>query len=444
MTPEILMMWKFLDLLILGIAKVHVFRSLGSMLGKPKISAVSYNLLCSVLLVSSILNKNSNKSILILFVLGVGILWALLKISYEASPVQRLIVLVGWAALIIIAETSIQSIIWGILYLGLFTSPIATKIVYSIGTLFMVLALKGQINIYKRLDICVINARWTAAITLIPLMINSISIVMIFYYISKNQVNIELFTGTLISVIIGVALANVAIIISASRIAEFYETEIERREALTHSESEFEYYSRLEEEQERIRLLYHDINNHIACIKEVAKEQGELTQYINALEREVQISKQTYQTGCKVVDAILRQKSIVCDKKQIELRVKLNLAACDFIEAMDLCSIFANALDNAIEACDKITHSSIKKYILMESQVIRGFLVIKVKNSKEHMNKWRNDSLITQKEDKRLHGLGLKNIKRALDKYEGEYIIKEEINEFYLKVVIPMQQAKCS
>lgn len=440
MTFDYLILWRGLDLLILGIAKVYVFRSLGSMLGKPRISTALYNILCAILVVASMLNKSSDKNILLLSILGISGLWLVLKISYDASAVQRWIVLVGWIALIIIAETSVQSIIWGILYLGSVTDPMAMKIVESIGMLFMVLALKGQINIYKRLDTCVTNDRWAAAITLIPLMINSVSIVMIFYYISKNNAHIEFFIGTLISVIVGVALANIASIISASTIAGFYEAEIENREALTHSESEFEYYSRLEEEQERIRLLYHDINNHIACIKEVAKEQKELTQYINALEKEVQATRQSYKTGCTVVDAILRQKSIICDKKQISLSVNLNLSACNFIRDMDLCSIFANALDNAIEACDRIKNNEIKKYIYMESQVIRGFLVIKIKNSKEHTNKWDNNSLVTQKKDKKLHGLGLKNIKRALDKYEGEYIIKEEINEFYLKLVIPMQK----
>ncbi|WP_054740049.1 ATP-binding protein [Cellulosilyticum ruminicola] len=148
------------------------------------------------------------------------------------------------------------------------------------------------------------------------------------------------------------------------------------------------------------------------------------------------LTKEIYKTGYSVVDAILRQKSMAYDNEQIQLRVNLDLNSCGFIEDKDLCSIFANAIDNAIESCEKINSEGIKKYIYMESQITQDFLVIKIRNSKEHMNKWCNNQLITQKKDKKLHGLGIKNIKRALDRYNGEYIIKEGMNDFRFKLVI--------
>lgn len=445
MIPEsYLILWAYSDLLILALAKLYVFKSLSRVLGHIKIHEATYNILCGLFLTISMGIKAVNGSIPISLTLGLLSVWLLLTVSYEASVVQRWIVLVSWISAIIMSEALVDSIIYGIYSMGILGNFIYVRILYSVGMIFKCLLVVGQLTIYKRLELCITNDKWAGAGILIPLFINSTIVVYAFDYFSINNIHFGLFTGLLIYVVIALMLANIAIVFSAGRLAKFYELEMERVEAQERSEAEYEYYSHLEEEQERIRLLYHDINNHIACIKEVASEQAEVVKYIDALEKDMQGTRTTYKTGCSVVDAILRQKSMVCEKNNINLTVNLNLSACDFMENKDLCSIFANALDNAIEACEKITSSYAQRYIYMESQVRQGFLIIKIKNSKEHTNRWVNKVLVTQKKDKKLHGLGLKNIKRALEKYEGQYVIKEETYEFYLKLVIPVKSSSCN
>lgn len=443
MIPEnYLVLWGWIDVFILSLVKVYSFELLSQMLGELKIHKVLYNILCGMLLVTFMLIRLSDGNIMVLFIVGVCAIWLVLALSYQASLVQQWIVLVSLISAIIISETLTASILYEFYALGIAKHFIYLRIICSIGTIFSCIVLVSQCRMYRRLDICIANNSWAGAWILMPLMINSMIMVFVFYYFRLNGIRVETVARPLIYMVIGLRVANIVIVFSAIRLAKFYEAELERREAKERLESEYEYYSHLEAEHERIRLLYHDINNHIACIKEVAKEQGELTKYINALEKDVQTPKKTYKTGCSVVDVILRQKSMVCEKNQIDLRVNLNLSPCGFMEDKDLCSIFANALDNAIEACEKMTGSNTEKYIHMESQITQGFLVIKIKNSKEHTNKWMNGLLVTQKKDKKLHGLGLKNIKRALEKYEGEYVIKEEVYEFYLKLVIPIRSSK--
>lgn len=439
-----LVLWGLGDVFIISLVKVYVFKVLSQMLGDIKIHKGFYNILCGILLIIFMLIRLSERNIMLLFIVGAYAIWIVLALSYHASVVQRWIVLISLLSAIIISETLIQSILYEIYTLGISKNFIHIRIICSIGTICACIVLVSQIHIYKRLDICIANNSWASAGILIPLMINSTIMVFAFCYARMYEINLEVFAKPLIYMEIGLLLANITIVFSAVKLAKFYESEMERREVQERLESEYEYYSHLEAEHERIRLLYHDINNHIACIKEVAKEQGELTKYINALEKDVQTPKKIYRTGCSVVDVILRQKSMVCEKNQIDLRVNLNLSTCDFMEDKDLCSIFANALDNAIEACEKMTGNHTGRYIYMKSQITQGFLVIKIKNSKEHTNKWMNGHLVTQKKDKKLHGLGLKNIKRALEKYEGQYVIKEEEYEFYLKLVIPIRSSKCS
>ncbi len=437
-----LTLWYWIDALILAFAKVYLLGRLANMLGKIKINKVLYQALCILLLIIHTILEVKSYNLIVLFIVGIGSIWIMLSVSYEASVVQRWVVIVSWVTIVVISVTLVQSIIYGIYIYKVFKDTVMLKVIYSIGVLATVIILNGQIKIYQQLEVCIVHNKWVGGTALLPLVINSFSLILMFSYLKRMNFRGELFAGALLYLTIGLLIANITIVMNANKVAIFYEAEVEHRIAQKRLEEEYKYYSKLEEEQERIKLLYHDINNHIACIKELVKQQDELTQYITDLEREVQTTTQVYKTGCSVVDAILRQKSILCQEKQIDLRVNLNLMSCNFIEDKDLCSIFANVLDNAIEACEKIENLGIKKYIELESQVTQGFLVIRIKNSKEHRNMWVDERLITQKKDKWLHGLGLRNIKRSLEKYDGNYIIKEETNEFYLKLVLPVPMLK--
>ena len=103
---------------------------------------------------------------------------------------------------------------------------------------------------------------------------------------------------------------------------------------------------------------------------------------------------------------------------------------------MDMCSIFANALDNAIEAAsackDPFVSFSIKR--------TDKFNIIKITNSatgKIDAEKLLNSSGYTSKKDKDHHGFGLMNIRRAVEDNDGIIKAKSENNEFTLSIMMP-------
>lgn len=82
------------------------------------------------------------------------------------------------------------------------------------------------------------------------------------------------------------------------------------------------------------------------------------------------------------------------------------------IEPVDICMIFGNALDNAIEACAK---TEVKK-ISVSAIYDKNSLTCKITNTAPDE---KTDGFKTTKKDSLNHGFGIENIKTALKKYNS-------------------------
>ncbi len=104
-----------------------------------------------------------------------------------------------------------------------------------------------------------------------------------------------------------------------------------------------------------------------------------------------------------------------------------------FIEPLDISTIFGNALDNAIEASEKLTAD--RRLITVRSARVRDLLAITVENNAlPHQTAPGS----TTKDDAFLHGIGLPNIRIAAEKYDGQCSLKLEDGRFILKIIIPI------
>lgn len=100
---------------------------------------------------------------------------------------------------------------------------------------------------------------------------------------------------------------------------------------------------------------------------------------------------------------------------------------------MDLCTILSNALDNAIEACEKIS-SDEQKIILVKCSYIKHIQFIWISNPVAEDVKIINNTVETSKADKNIHGIGLYNIRRTVAKYEGEFEISCKDKMFVMDI----------
>lgn len=203
---------------------------------------------------------------------------------------------------------------------------------------------------------------------------------------------------------------------------------------------QYAHYLSIQESHMKVKKLYHDINNHIYCIDNLKNNSKEVNEYVNNLKDEIKEFKSIYNTGNMILDIIINEKSELCNKKGIKFICDINFSKVNFIKPIDVSSIFANILDNAIEACDKIHDKNINKYIRVKGTISKSYFVLKCENSKVNSIKINKNRLITDKMDKFMHGIGIQSIKSSLEKYNGEILFEDKKDKFILNIYIPINQ----
>lgn len=202
---------------------------------------------------------------------------------------------------------------------------------------------------------------------------------------------------------------------------------------------QYNYYLNIKESQEKVRRLYHDINNHITNINIIQNQNKEVDTYINSINKEINDFKNTYNTGNIILDIILNEKSKLCKLKGIDLSCNIDFSKCNFIEMIDVSSIFSNLIDNAIEACEKIQDKEYKKYINIRGTIVKSYYILRCQNSKTNKVISKNNKILTSKKDKDLHGIGIESIKSSIKKYDGEVDIQIDENKFTTTIYIQLK-----
>jgi len=202
-----------------------------------------------------------------------------------------------------------------------------------------------------------------------------------------------------------------------------------------HNEKElreqFTYYQELAEKQERrereISVIRHDIANHINVMEEMQKnEEGQqLLKKIDRMNRSM--------TGIPVLDCLIREKASVCEKEGVFFEQKGGAIGQTKLTEYELISLFANLLDNAIEAAKMTEEKTVN--IAVEKQ--QGVLKITVSNSKLAEQKPLESDFKTTKTDKKKHGIGSRIIRDIVEVNGGRITYYDEGEQ--MRVVVLMQ-----
>ena len=156
---------------------------------------------------------------------------------------------------------------------------------------------------------------------------------------------------------------------------------------------------------------------------------------IRHLRQQMESYENYYRTGNPYLDVIIRDKAKTAREKQIDFTAILHFADGSFLDPLDISTIFGNALDNAIEASEKLAVS--RRVVSVKARRIHDMLVIAVENNALPD---ADASGKTTKEDTLFHGFGLSNIRAAVDKYDGQCTVKCKDGVFVLKIMIPVEE----
>ena len=199
-----------------------------------------------------------------------------------------------------------------------------------------------------------------------------------------------------------------------------------------HMQQATDYYNQLIEQENQTKKFRHDIKNILIALHSMVKENqnDKALLYIEDLNEVCEQLKPRYNTGNFIADAILSAKDTRAAMQNINISFDGYIPS-EKVKDVDMVIVLSNMLDNAIEACEKITG---KKDIEIKSILQKKMWVLYVKNPSEEVNIINKNHIVTTKQEKMLHGFGLNNIERVAQKYNGNMQLAYKEGYFSSKI----------
>lgn len=204
------------------------------------------------------------------------------------------------------------------------------------------------------------------------------------------------------------------------------------------------YYEQIELGERAQRKLAHDTRHHLVAMDALlgAGEYGSLADYLSTLLLKSGQSYTTRYCDNVIANAVIGGYIKMAEDSGIYVSVELDLPQDIAIDDYDLCTVFGNSLENAIEACQRIEPDSAffdKRHITMKSRAKDGRLILRIENSHDGSILRRGDSFLSSKGSP--GGVGIESVRTVVERYNGylDFDCKEGL--FTLSAVLYTQRS---
>lgn len=169
--------------------------------------------------------------------------------------------------------------------------------------------------------------------------------------------------------------------------------------------------------------LYHDIKHHLRALERLLQnaDRREALAYIESVQEPLQCKMIPVHTGVDIVDTVIYEAKEKAEQRNILLVVETPILPSGLkLEDREFCVLFANLLNNALEAA--------KEQIRLNIAITAGFLVIEMQNDYKEKPVVKNNHFVSEREqDSLAHGWGMKIIEQIVEKYQGELSIRVDM-----------------
>ena len=216
---------------------------------------------------------------------------------------------------------------------------------------------------------------------------------------------------------------------------------VDMQKQIAEAECDYKYQKEMADEiikiQNQSRALKHDMKNHTLVImsylekgqiKEARQYTSDILDRLNAMYTYVSV-------GNSLLNYIINHKLSRAKEMKIDIKAEIENLSFSYMDSIDFSSLLNNMLDNATEAAVQTK----RKMLFVTITHQKGFDIIHVGNSIDHSVLEQNPGLETSKNEP-AHGVGMKQIKKIIEKYDGVLDIYEEQDLFH--VVAGLQNTK--
>lgn len=214
------------------------------------------------------------------------------------------------------------------------------------------------------------------------------------------------------------------------------EHEVQMVQQLWHKEKE--HYEIKKDKVELINIKCHDLRHRLRKVRESQNLDAE---QLIAIEETINIYDSFIKTGNEVLDVVLSEESLYCQKNNIKLVCNADGEQLNFIAASDLYSIFDNAIHNAIEAVGQVEDVE-KRVVNVKVVRVNDMISIHVENYCKDADKILFEhGLPMTKKDRNNHGYGMRSMQMVAEKLGGGLKVSVEGDRFCLDLFIPVVAA---
>ena len=251
-----------------------------------------------------------------------------------------------------------------------------------------------------------------------------------------KRISILSFESTGVILILFDIAFNLIVLSLMVAIDRFFHVQNEKHEAEllnAVNRNELENLKRDIQTREAFASVAHDLKNHIIALSGSSDDEyGEkLLDYLDSMSGSLH-------TGNNTLDGLIWSKMASINALGINFNVNLDLSVLGYLESIDVVALFGNLLDNAVEAVSKVQDAS-DRYIFIRNWTYADNMVISFINSRIGKGEEKAGFLASSKPDPDNHGIGMRNIRRTVEKYNGVFSFdNSKDHEFTATVMLPM------
>ena len=275
-------------------------------------------------------------------------------------------------------------------------------------------------------DNCYISGRCLCILILFPI----ISILVLILIILTDITNRPLLILTSICLLI----INILVVFLYSNLVSLFQRIQNHILLERQSDSYYNQLCLLTESNKKLQSFRHDLQNHMNELLMIAKRNDtpDIVRYLEAMSCSISTDTEYVNSGNPDFDSILNYLLSKANNNSCNVNCKVVVPPHLAINLFDLNVILSNLIDNAITAASSSNHKHLSVFIRWD----RNILLINVTNSFNTALKTVNHRYLTTKSDAQSHGIGLENVKRIVDKYNGLLHIEDQNNIFDVKAML--------
>lgn len=196
-------------------------------------------------------------------------------------------------------------------------------------------------------------------------------------------------------------------------------------------------YKDLERSYTALKEAKHDIRNHMQILHGLLTDGDDrrLKDYFEEINGQY-MQMDTVLTNNTPLNVLLNSKILLAKSCDIDFQYKIHIIRELTENYSGICSLIANLLDNAIDACCNVL-DAMCRYIHFEMLEKEEMILINIENSTDGHYKKSGEIYLSRKSGM-LHGMGLGICKNIVNQYGGYMDISADLRQFTVNIMLPL------